>query len=178
MQTMRHLGLILDTARGLFLVPSDKAARVRMEAQALRTTARSSACRIPARRIASFCGLANSIGLAIRPARFYLRALFNDMQEKQSWASHVRLSRQALHDLHWWSKLDTRWNGRAIWKPPTAMLATDSSDYGWGAELTRPVAPKAQVLLARRFWPEHHRSLHINVKELMAIRMALSTFVA
>ena len=162
-QTKVHLGLIIDTSRGLFVVPDEKAARLRRQAHNLMMTARSSKGRVPARKIASFCGLAQSVGLAVRPARFFLQALYMCLRTKCTWSSWVRVDTQAMEDLRWWSLLCDRWNGRAIWRPPAAIqLATDSSDFGWGAELRCEASPAIsstpQLLLARGFWPAEYRN--------------------
>ena len=83
-QAKVHLGLIIDTSRGLFVVPGEKAARLRRQAQDLIKTARSSKGRAPAKKIASFCGLAQSVGLAVRPARFFLQALYMCLRTKRT----------------------------------------------------------------------------------------------
>ena len=177
-QCKRHLGLLIDTSRGLFLVPEDKMTSIKEKARACRIHIITKG-RIPAKRIASFCGLAQSVSLAIRPARFYTRDLYSCLRAKKTWSSHVRVSHHGMTALRWWERLDSRWNGKALWRPPTsATLSTDSSDYAWGATLKVDDESEPKLLLARGFWPTRSRANHINVKELAAIRMAITTWAA
>ena len=146
-QQLQHLGLGLDTARGLFMVTPQRMARLQKTAKDLLCKAAASARHIFAKQLAQFCGLANSVQLAVLPARLYLRELFNCLSTRTSWSSTVRLSHQALRDLQWWRTMPSRHNGRAIWIPPTtATLHTDASGFGWGAALDGTVP--AQRFLA------------------------------
>ena len=65
----------------------------------------------------------------------------------------MRLSREALADLQWWTQVPDRWQGRAfLRRSMSASMATDASDYGWGATLEDPNRPAlAQPLVARGF---------------------------
>ena len=125
-QVIDHLGLRVDSVRGLFMVTPKRVERIKQMAKALITMASSRARVVPTRQIASFCGLAQSCYLAIPPARFFLRALHDCVGKsavdfdglpilfKQKWNASVRLSRQALQDLQWWRMFDEKYNGRAI----------------------------------------------------------------
>ena len=62
--------------------------------------------------------------------------------------------------------------GRALFQPPVTMeLNTDASSYGWGAV-------RDGLTPARGFFSLATRHLHINQKELLAIRYALESFSA
>ena len=60
---------------------------------------------VPARFLASFVGLAQSMYLAVPSARLYLRALHDVISSRWTWESRVRLSKQAVRDLRWWAAL-------------------------------------------------------------------------
>jgi len=61
---------------------------------------------------------------------------------------------------------------RALFQPPVTMeLDTDASSYGWGAV-------RDGLTPARGFFSHAMRHLHINNKELLAIRYALESFPA
>ena len=92
----RHLGVIVDTQRELFLVPADKLQRLRAEAAALLATPR-----VVARRLARFCGLAISIHLAFPPARLFLAELYAVLRTKKSWSSQ--------HGAIWSAGMAGRW---------------------------------------------------------------------
>jgi hypothetical protein len=178
-QVMRHLGLLVDSKAGLFMVPPDKVSRIHSEAHALLSRCRQHGYRLPARTLASFAGVFQSVSLAVRPARFYLRELYGCLRDKRTWTSLVKVPPLARQELRWWGRLGARWNGRAIWTPPSpAHLAMDSSDFAWGAELTLPDTPTGPTtMLARGFWSDTARKGHINLKELTAIRLAISCWV-
>ena len=167
-QEKRHLGIVIDTKRALFLVPGDKCDRIKCAARALLNTQRA-----PARQVAQFCGIAISIHLAFPPARFFLQSLYRDLATKRSWRDWIRLSTQAKEDLRAWCSLD-RWNGRAVapdMVPLIGTLATDACPSGWGATFQTPDRP---LMMARGFF--NRAQAHINVRELQAVTLAIQSF--
>ena len=93
---------------------------------------------ISARVIAAFARRAQSVQLALPIARLYLRSLFDDLSTKQTWDSDVRLCKQTLRDLSWWSELDKVHCSRAIYREAThATLFSDASMRGWGGVLNQ-----------------------------------------
>ena len=174
-QRIDHLGMTIDTARGLFMVPPTRVAAIQHQARRLYGYAAASARRVPAKTVASFAGIALATSLAVPPARLMTRALYDALRSRPPaapWSHRVRLSSQAMTDLRWWAALESRWNGRAIWVPPTtATLHTDASgSTGWGAVLNRQVP-------AYGFWRQHQRPHHITWKELLAVRLSLQAFL-
>ena len=171
-QMMEHLGMGIDTVTGKFFVTPARLQKLQSFAKniicmACTTTARHL---VPKRRLAAFTGLAQSLYLAIPPARHYLRSLHDLMSTTQGWAGNVRLSKAAVRDLSWFAALPVKWNGRNIWRSPqTALLHCDASKLAWGAVLN-------QHLPARGFWSPHERRQHITFLELRAVRHAVQTF--
>eukprot|EP01050_Picozoa_sp_SAG11_P024635 SAG11_NODE_5310_length_1600_cov_1.300466_1_plen_132_part_00 len=109
--------------------------------------------------------------LVCPPTRLYLRALHDCLKSKRSWASNVRLSRQALHDLAWWQDLGGRHNGRTIWRSPDqAELHSDASLFAWGGVLNRQC-------LAHGIWTEAERRHHITFLELLAVLRNVTAFL-
>ena len=167
-QEKRHLGVIIDTKRALFLVPQDKIKKIQDTAETLITMSR-----VPAKKLAQFCGLGISIHLAFPPARFFLQALYGDLTTKRSWRDRVRLSPQAIADLQAWTNI-ARWNGRAVAPdslPLIGTMATDACPSGWGATFT---APGHTLVMSRGFF--NRVQAHINVRELQAVRLGIETF--
>ena len=171
-QHINHLGLTIDTRRALFLVPPSRLHAIRSEARRLLGRARLHRRWLPKRALARFCGLCLSTTLAVPPARLFTRALYTAISSRHLWNIDVRLSQQALTDLRWWADFDSRWNGRAIWIPPTTQtLHTDASgSTGWGGVLNRQVP-------AHGFWRPQQRPHHITWKELVAVRLSLQSFL-
>ena len=168
-QRLTHLGLEVDTCQGVFRVDPVRRKALQASARNLLCRAAESARVVRARDLAAFCGKAVSVQLAILPARFYLRSLYDCLISKESWASRVRLSHRALRDLQWWADLPRRWNGRPIELPSAeAQLHVDSCNYGWGAIFN-------SIFQAHGFWDRESQD-HITLKELRAVRLALEAF--
>jgi ribonuclease HI len=182
-QVLEHLGLTVDTARGLFLVSPKRVKKLEMASKDLLCRAAEGARWVPSRVAAQFAGLAQSVHLAVPAARFFLRELHDCIaagvsESAQGWGGQCKLTYQAMRDLRWWRHFDeeSRYNGRAIFKASTnAVLhcdaAVDSQGRGgWGAVLNGTVP-------ARGFWAGRYRSLHITHLELIAVRLAVETFL-
>lgn len=170
-QNLKHLGLGIDSKRNLFYVTPDKQAKIRVAATTMLCTSAAKARWVTARSVASLTGLAQSVYLAVPPARFHLRSLHDCLSARRSWSSRVKLSHQALRDLEWWKKLPHKWNGRAIWRSPcTASLHTDASMMGWGGVLNSSVP-------AHGFWRTAQRRCHITLLELKAVRFTVESFL-
>jgi len=172
-----HLGHAIDSARGLFLLTPRRERQLAEEATGLICSAARHRRLIHPRRLAAFTGLAQSSYLALPLARFMLRSLHDDLATSRGWRARngVRLSRQSLSDLRWFTELrGSRHVGRAIWRPPeTRQLHCDASDLGWGGavDLARHHAPAAG------FWSEDEFPWHITCKELVAVRLTVEHFL-
>lgn len=170
-QSLPHLGLTVDTARGVFVVTPQRQQRIRAAAKELLCESARSRRAIPARRLAQFAGLAVSTALAVPSARFHLRELYDVISTRQVWGGRVRITHQAIRDLEWWLDLPVRAAQRSIWRSPaSATLHSDSSGYGWGAVLNGTVP-------ARGFWSADQQQQHITWKELVAVRLGVESFL-
>lgn len=170
---LEHLGLIVDTKAGKFLVSEARMAKIRRSARELEVLLRARRRRVPARRLAAFTGMAQSVYLAVPAARFFLRALHTDLGTRMGWSGTVTLGHQSRRDLRWWAEfgLHVEQRGRSIWQlPDTAILHCDASDTGWGGVLNH-------TLPARGFWRPHQREDHITLNELRAVRLTVETFL-
>ena len=166
-----HLGVVVDTARGQFLLSAAKVARIRAFATNMLQLAAKYRRLVNARALASFTGLVQSCYLAIPSARMFQRSLHDVLRTKQSWDSRVRLSRQAWSDLEWWIALPARALGRAIWRRPTTVeVFSDSSDFAWGATLRGQRD-------AGGMWSPTIRREHIQLKEMRAAHEAILAYL-
>ena len=171
-QRLHHLGLEVDTVRGLFLVPPQKVHAVRRLARDMLCRATARRRLLPAREVAHFTGLVQSIALACPMARFYTRALYDALASAPTWRSDALLSRRALRDLQWWTHWDDWARSRAIWRPPTTQeLHCDASGPAWGGLLNRTVP-------ARGFFCPHQLHHHISWKELKAVHYSVESFLS
>ena len=172
---LQHLGLGVDTEKGVFFVTPGRQAKVQRAAREILGVSGANNGLIPRRRLAGFVGLAQSLALAVPRARAHLRSLHDVIATGENWAGHVRLSRQARLDLAWWTKLATNALERPIRRAPTTVtLHCDSSLEGWGAALQQGTP---QEVLARGFWAPHERRHHITLLETRAVDMALQSFL-
>ncbi|KAK3268876.1 hypothetical protein CYMTET_22646 [Cymbomonas tetramitiformis] len=172
-QVVEHLGLEVDLKLGQFRVTERRVHKIHTRAKEILCDAARNRRWIPARRLASFTGLCQSVYLAVPAARLYLRELYFVLAEKRSWGAKVKISRAARGDLEWWSRLPvmSRWNGRKIWRSPTrAKVHTDSSMTAWGGVLNLKFP-------ARGFWPDEMRNWHITHLELEAVYKTVQAFL-
>ena len=170
-QRLEHLGMLVDSQRGVFQVTPARMAKLKGLAKETICLAKRQGRLVPARHLARFTGLAQCVYLAVPPARHNLRELHDCLRTKESWSGRVRLSKLALRDLQWWVDLPARWNGRAIWRSPTtATLHSDASLRGWGGVLNNTTP-------ARGFWDHNERRCHITELELQAVHNVVRSFL-
>ena len=170
-QRLEHLGMLVDSKRGLFQVTPARMMKIRKQAVEMTCLAKRQGRLVTARQLARFTGLAQCVYLAVPPARHYLREMHECLKTKTTWGSRVRLSKLALRDLQWWIDMPVKWNGRAIWRSPTtATLHSDACLRGWGGVLNNTTP-------ARGFWNHHERKCHITELELQAVHNVVQSFL-
>jgi hypothetical protein len=174
-QNREFLGMLLDTTGELpvLRVPYKKKRKIRREVKRLILAAAQGTVR--RRRVAQVAGLCNSISKAVAPTRALtrglMRAIGNRGKSRKDWDEEIFLPQQAIDDLAWWLEFLENWNGRCLLPPPTTLtLETDASNLGWGGHLV------GRKLEAAASWPQHMKRVHINVKELTAVELALKSF--
>ena len=81
----------------------------------------------------------------------------------------VPLSEEVKQDLLWWMQEDHLRIGVPLTSPsPESFLYTDASNQGWGTHL--------ETMSTSGLWSDEQKDLHINMKELLAVEMALLHF--
>lgn len=163
------LGHVVDTARGLFILKPDRAEKIMRAAGNLLGRASHHRRRVKPRALGSFCGLAVSSSLSVISARYHLRALYSSLGGSRS--GNVRLDHHGMRDLQWWAALTTHPGlGRSLRPPAVArVMHTDASLSGWGAVFDK-------TLPARGLHAPTHRGAHINLLELVTVRLGLQSF--
>ncbi len=166
---LEHLGLVVDLEKGVFEVPAKKLARLANMAKGLRIVASQNCRLVKKQHLASFCGYAQSLRLAISCAQLFLRALYDACSTVRGWQGLVRLDRQAMADLQWWSQVPIRHCEAPIQlKPGTPELYVDASKQGWGATMAGQEA--------RGYFNPEERSMMIAQLEMRAVRYAVLSF--
>jgi hypothetical protein len=172
-QQLKHLGLGVDTARGLFYVTQDRLDKLRAAGREVLSRAARNKGLVPVRQLAGFAGLAQSLYLAIPCAKLYLRSVHDAVASAGGrWSNLVRLSSTTKTDINFFVDLPAKWNGRDIWRSPqTALLHCDASELAWGGVLN-------QRLPARGFWRAHQLREHITLLELRAVEYSVEAFAS
>ncbi|KAK3248780.1 hypothetical protein CYMTET_41757 [Cymbomonas tetramitiformis] len=86
-QVVEHLGLEVDLRLGQFRVTERRVHKIHVKAKEILCDAARNRRWIPARRLAAFTGLCQSVYLAVPAARLYLRELYFVLAEKSSWGA-------------------------------------------------------------------------------------------
>ena len=170
-QDIIHLGMRVDLAAGKFYAPEEKLASIAALAKSMLGRAARSRRWLPVKELAALAGKAQFLYLAIPVARFYLRELHDVAVTASSWSAQVKMTNQLQRDLRWWIQVPREKNGADMFASrATAVLHTDSSQYGWGGVLNSAEE-------ARGFWYGPDRDEHITWKELKAVRLAVESFL-
>ena len=166
---VEHLGLTVDLGKGVFEVPEKKLARLANMAKGLRVTASKNCRLVKKQELASFCGFAQSLRLAVSCAGLFLRSLYDACSTVQGWRGTVRLGRQAMADLQWWSRIPVRHCEAPIQlKAGTPELYVDASMQGWGASMAGQEA--------RGYFSPEERTMMIAQLEMRSVCYALLSF--
>lgn len=170
-QKIKHLGLVLDTSMNLVSVPEDKVQLLRSRAKFLATYATSHRRWVSKCQLARLSGILMSLHQAVGDARFLCQRFYEAMAQGKGWKVDVKLSHSGLQDL--WRIIHLR--SEEMQSPlkqqePTRVLATDASDFGWGATLD---GLEASGLFDKEWVPRH-----INHKEMLAVILALRMWSA
>ena len=120
--------------------------------------------RVTVRELSKLIGRMSATMLAVLPAPLCYRELQQlknrAFATSQSYDTTVTLSKEAIVELRWWTRMLRDWNGRQILPPtPDLIIETDASLLGWGAA-------SAQGSTGG-LWSEEERAYHINALELM-----------
>ena len=162
-------GILGGHGAALVLLPPPILAKLVGGAKALLSASRLRSRRLSSKALQRFSGMAVSFQLAVPSARFFLRRLY-DCQCLTGPMS--RLSHGVVSDLKWFTKVNTEPGvGRALWPKTLGELTTDASPYAWGGHWHH-------LLSAAGFFTVAQRDLHINVKEVAAVRFCLLAFGA
>ena len=102
--------------------------------------------------------------LRMREVQFWLHQCWDMVSNPLTY--RIRLSDHLLPDLLWWNSEPRLRQGVPIQDPlPTLFLYSDASTQGWGASMGDH--------RVSGLWSRQEQSLHINILELRAVRLAM-----
>ena len=79
----------------------------------------------------------------------------------------IPVSEDIITEVNWWLKIDLSMAEPVVRPPPDVRIYTDACTTGWGAHVGETVV--------KGTWNDREKSLHINVLEMRAVRLALQS---
>ena len=168
-QSIKYLGFIICSVSMTVTLPQDK--REKIHSPTTKFLDKRSA--VTVRQFAELIGLLIASEPGVEFAMLHIKQLEIDKDRalkhnKGSYDGFIQISDKSHAHLLWWQKYIFV-SSKSILKPrPDFVIQSDSSDFGWGAF--------CEGVTAGGPWTKAERDLHINVKELMAAKLALLAF--
>ena len=167
-QKFTFIGMEFLTQQNLVRVPRDRVQNLFLTIKKF-----PSFKHVSARTFLSLLGKLSAAADFVILGRLHLRPL--QMCLLSAWKPHIlpfshpiTINGMIRSHLQWWINPNRFETGTTIHPPdPKFFLYTDASHFGWGAHL-EPTA-----LSFHGHWTEDQSQLHINMLEMMAIRLAL-----
>ena len=167
-QKFTFIGMEFLTQQNLVRVPADRVQNLILTIKKI-----MSAKHVSARIFLSLLGKLSAAADLVLLGRLHLRPL--QMCLLSVWKPHIfpldhpiSINGMIRSHLQWWINPIRFETGTSIHPPdPKFFLHTDASHYGWGAHL------EPTTLSFHGRWTENQFQLHINMLEMMAIRLAL-----
>ena len=167
-QKFTFIGMEFLTQQNLVRVPADRVQNLILTIKKI-----MSAKHVSARTFLSLLGKLSAAADLVLLGRLHLRPL--QLCLLSVWKPHIlpldhpiSINGMIRSHLQWWINPIRFETGTSIHPPdPEFFLYTDASHYGWGAHL------EPTTLSFHGRWTENQSQLHINMLEMMAIRLAL-----
>ena len=165
------LGVIIDTARMLFVVPEKKIVKLK----SILTELIHDFPNLKVRRVASLSGFVISLSVALGPvARLFIRQMYFFIILRQSWNDVLVANEGVLQEFKFWLAHVVAFNGYPINRPlsSSAVLTCDASETGYGAHIVFYNERK----FCSRMWNELQKCMSSSYLGLMAL--LLESFIA
>lgn len=167
-QSIKFLGFIFDTVNFTLKLPDIKKEKILKQCINVNLSVI-----ITVQELAELLGLLVSACPAVKYGSLYTKQLELEktiaLQGSQNYAKKMTLSAIAKEDVSWWIKT-INYARRNIENERYDMLVTtDSSLSGWGAT--------ADGIQTKGYWTFEESALHINILELLAVKLALQIFL-
>ena len=165
---LTFLGIELDSKALIARLPEDKLHRLQME---IRRWEDKSSC--TKRELLSLVSQLQRACCVVRPGRTFLRRMISLSKVAKELHHHVRLNRGFKSDLQWWASFLPVWNGSSMMGGVhqyrySATVTSDASGR-WGCGAYSSSGDWFQLE-----WPEEWREVHITVKELLPVVVAVA----
>lgn len=169
-RSLVFLGIEIDAAEGILRLPEDKLRRLRSTI-AMWHNRRS----CTKRELLSVIGQLQHACCVVRPGRSFLRRMIDLSKSVKDMDRSIRLNKGFRSDLQWWALFLPSWNGvgmmagavRSRW----ALVLTSDASGNWGCGAYTSAGKWLQLQ-----WPEAWSRVHITVKELAPIVLAVASW--
>lgn len=136
---------------------------------------------VSAALLATFCGTAVSLTLALPLGRCHTRSLYNRLTftrlEREGRRARVRLRRIGRHGLGYWRKLGQE--GRCMQEKSTVFCThSEAADLGWGETVSMDFQAGADGAPSQGLWIPEERSKTTALREMRALRRVLESLPA
>lgn len=162
------LGIELDSVERVLRLPEEKLRRLKREIE--RWKGRRCCTK---RELQSIIGLLQHASCVVKPGRTFLRRMISLLPVAKKPHHRIRLNAGFRSDLIWWSMFLPRWNGTGMMDKVTreghAVIITSDASGTWGCGAYTSGGEWFQLR-----WPPAWREVHITVKELLPIVLAIA----
>ena len=162
------LGIELDTEAGIARLPQEKLER--LQAEIRRWAGRRSCTK---RELLSLIGQLQHACCVVKPGRTFLRRMIQLASVAKELHHRIRLNVGFRSDLQWWAQFLTPWNGVGMMSGITEsgfeVSITSDASGSWGCGAFSSEGEWFQIP-----WPESWNGIHITVKELLPVIVAIA----
>lgn len=164
------LGTIVNTIDMKLFVPEEKINKLLSRIENILLQKFTSA-----KQISQITGHLSSMHMSLGPVvRFFTRALYKDIENRETWNSAMCISSDSVCELKFWLQNLKNKNGFSFKHRPVAtkIMFTDASNTGYGGFICERLGQKVCV---GKFSPDE-QNLSSTARELLAVQNVLSSF--
>ena len=167
---LKFLGFYLDSSRMMVEITEEKVEKFTQAVDSIG----SQGAKVKIRTVAGIVGLMTAYGPAVLYGGAHIKTLErckNDAlrKAKGDFEKCMRISPEGWEDINWWQEHIACSPSPIVVCKPKVQITTDASLQGWGAH-------SVEVATGGR-WLPHEAEAHINVLELRAVLLGLSSLI-
>ena len=165
-QVVQYLGVVIDSTSFRASPSQERISQLQSTAAEFQSCASP-----PASLWLLLLGVLSSLAHLVPGGRLRMWSLqlcLHRSWDRQDLEAPVYASMECLRDLQWWLHLPRLSLGVSLCQvSPDLHFWSDASDVGWGAHLDRQIASG--------LWDAHQAALSINARELLAVKLGLTS---
>lgn len=171
-QEIQYLGFILNSVDMSAKLTPEKATKIKSQCQTILSRCRENR-NITIRDVSELIGKMIASEPGVPYAKLFHKRIEIEKnrqlrQSKGNFDANIVLSENCQSDIQWWIdniEISKQFLAKA---PPTVVIKSDSSGFGWGGVLGDKTTGG--------HWSESEKRFHINYLELLAVYMTLQSF--